>query len=909
LVYVERAARLRRLGKGCAASPDFPEEMAAVAATPSGDKKDESANRPSSTKAAEDKIKGPKVTRLQMIEFLNVREWWAKGQTGLCFTIVLWISFSFIVWNRTDVEAAFEVNSALINYIEETVAHPKLSKVPPLEKTQMPLPCTCACRSNLLGWPLGACGGIGNDGRTTEVLELTAMVPEHNATNLDVKAGGFDSAAMITWDDIESPDQLWYWARHGLIPALWTPRSGRSATERPGFLVRRNQLIGGVRVKQVRADVDDTCDLDDDLRRHYHRSCRLETPATESLDMTGVDPRFVNNSAANNAFSPSDSGTYDAMLDIELPMEDVAETMSLLTQYKWLDGMAREIEFTTVALNAEVGIYAYIQISFHFPFAGGVKKNVRVRLLQVVDISWEKIVDGQWVDFIPEVVWAVLIILLLRQELWQIGVMCYRKQFCEYVQDLWNYMDWISIVFGVPIFFYWYVIAFQTGDMTKAILDLRRAPLTDGDLVSHREAWNEISQAAEGILVIKYYHQMCLFWYTVILTFRFLKNFITQQKLATFELAFVHSLYDLWHFFLIFMTVLANFVLGGRILFGAELSAWSTLQQSAGSTVRMLMSNFDFEAMYEIAPISASLWFWLFILSMLFVFSNFLLAIIYDHWESFRKLIGPTPTVWQDIKENIKDFLWRCEWRRELIRDEEYRDAFNNPYEGNGDGLIAEILEVAKVDEEYEKATRSSSLGCKMVRRRLETYSMEGIENDGSEGGKILTQLEFRTMGADPYCAEHLLEECEKYVAKESAVKSHLEEVRNLSKLIRTCKVRLFEHCDQIEKGIDGERGNLWETLGELEYSLRESLDNFINLRTMGVDTLAPPLASQLRPVFGEIVLEPEQYKERMDIGDSEMGTPRSDQQDRAYELARKETEALRNAAARIEQPPPAIDN
>jgi hypothetical protein len=836
------------------------------------------------------KDQGLQITRLQMIEFLNVRQWWGKGQTALTFTTLFWISFMLILWMRSDVEAGYEVNSALITYIHETVAHPALSKVPPLAAKNMPVPCRCACRSNKRGWPQGPCGGIGNDGAVTELLDIVGTVPTQNATYLNLQDGGTDTAPTVAWDDIDSMETMWYWVRHGLVPALWAPKSGRRAKGKPGFILDRNLIVGGVRARQTRAKVAD-CDIAEELRSFYFVSCRSNDASAEKPDMTGVDPAFRNNSAARNAFAPREDGKghYDAMLDIELPIDDISETMTMLTKYKWVDHLASGLEFSALMLNVEIGVYAYMQVSFTFPSDGGVVKKVRVRLLQVVDAS-----TLAFVDFIPEIIWGILIVLLLRQELWQICVMCIKRRVCEYLSDFWNVIDWISIFFGVPIFFYWYIIALQTGDLSTVVLTLPRAPLQGVDLVANRETWEQMLNDATTILEVKYYHQLCLFWYTVILTFRFLKNFLTQQKLATFQMAFVQSFYDLWHFMLIFMAVLCNFILGGRILFGAELRHWSTFSRSIGTSVRMIMGRYEFDTMYEVAPISASIWFWLFILSVMFVLSNFLLAIIYDHWYQFRKLIGPTPTVLQDVREAWKDFKWRCEWRKELVKDEEYRESLNNPY----DGLIEELMEASKVDEEFEKASRTSSLGCKLVRRRIETYSMEGVTNDGSEGGKVLKNLEIREMGADPFTAEHIMEECQKYVAAEAVTKSHLEAVRNLSRLVKQCREKMDDHCTGIEKGLDGEREKLWETLNALETSLRDSLENFASLRETGVDTLAPPLSSELTN------FQPEPYKERMDVGDSDLGSEHSSVMDDAYERARMEHERLRDVAAINDMPP-----
>merc|ERR1712032_1689008 len=127
---------------------------------------------------------------------------------------------------------------------------------------------------------------------------------------------------------------------------------------------------------------------------------------------------------------------------------------------------------------------------------------------------------------------------------------------------------------------------------------------------------------------------------------------------------------------IIFLVLLANFALGGRVLFGKELHNWSTYLRAWSTTTRMLLGSHLSHEMYEAAPISASIWFWLFLLTMVFVMTNLLLAIVVDNHLSLRQAVGPTNGIIYDIRQAWADLWWRLDWRRDQISEGEYKAAF-----------------------------------------------------------------------------------------------------------------------------------------------------------------------------------------------------------------------------------------
>ena len=61
------------------------------------------------------------------VAFVHLR--WRKGQKTLCFTGVLWAIFAYLAVVRSGVTRQYEVQEALVNYVESIISHPGVSGV------------------------------------------------------------------------------------------------------------------------------------------------------------------------------------------------------------------------------------------------------------------------------------------------------------------------------------------------------------------------------------------------------------------------------------------------------------------------------------------------------------------------------------------------------------------------------------------------------------------------------------------------------------------------------------------------------------------------------------------------------------------------------------------------------------
>mmetsp|Transcript_42482 Transcript_42482/g.74494 ORF Transcript_42482/g.74494 Transcript_42482/m.74494 type:complete len:1050 (+) Transcript_42482:81-3230(+) len=791
------------------------------------------------------KQEGPVVTRLQMLEYLDGRNWWRFGQVALSFTLVLWINFIVIMFLRGDVSVSYDLHEALVLHIRKIVAHPSLSGVALRNASEIPMLCRCSCRSNLAPVPESACTSD-----QAEVLDFLGELPPNKDRLMGFDTAAFaaaglsaaahlvnpadDNVKVMTWNDITTVKDVMFWIEHGLIPDAWTNRTVHGADYMlQGLLARRNLIIGGVRARQQRAEAADDCEgkVSEGVQTFYLPRCRSGKPATGAYG------------PGQGGFVPTDTeqGFFDVYFDSERPMSDALSEVAYYRKHGWLDGTSKVLHLQAVLLNADVGMFLLLEVTFRFPFGGNVEKQIDAKTIHCGR-------KFEFQDYIPELIWAFLIICLLRQEISQLCWECYQRRCLAYWKDLWNMLDWLSILNGFAIAFFWLFMLTKAQSISDDVVALPRAPFASGlNINAYHEQWALVLDDVFSLFEFKQYYQLSLFWYTLIIMLRCLKGYLGQAKLAMLQTSIGNTFWDVLHLMLYFFVIFFNFTLGGHILFGAELQSWSTLVKSASASIRMMMGHFEFEEMYEVAPFSSTVWFWSFLLFLVFIFMNFLFAIIADYFATYREAVGVTTTILDDIISGWKDLIWRMYWRRQMFSEGEYKECCcSNPYSG----IVEELMYKSAVSDSFEENARVSCLGVKLGRKRMESLSVEGLAAEGHAGAVPTDLKDLQECDAEVMCADHLLEEGAEFVRQEDALRSQSQvlKVRNFVKMLRQHRKELNAHCEQMEKGNVEDSTILREAVERLEQSTKYCLLEFDDRKRIGVFSMAPPIEGLPRP-------------------------------------------------------------
>lgn len=94
-------------------------------------------------------------------------------------------------------------------------------------------------------------------------------------------------------------------------------------------------------------------------------------------------------------------------------------------------------------------------------------------------------------------------------------------------------------------------------------------------------------------------------------------------------------------------------------MFGAEDQGWANFRSAHRTTLSMLFGHGDFPKMYKIAPVSATAWLFAFVVAIVFLLANMLLALVIDHYGDSVKVYG---THGMSLIEQLSFFIRDASW-------------------------------------------------------------------------------------------------------------------------------------------------------------------------------------------------------------------------------------------------------
>merc|ERR550514_1215019 len=111
---------------------------------------------------------------------------------------------------------------------------------------------------------------------------------------------------------------------------------------------------------------------------------------------------------------------------------------------------------------------------------------------------------------------------------------------------------------------------------------------------------------------------------------RFFKAYSGQPRLAMVTSTLTRAATDLFHFMIVFMTIFLCYSYSGMFLFGRRVEKFSTATYAVQTCFNMVMGDFDWSELSEEHNFTAMMWFWSFMVLVVLVMMNMLLAIVMD---------------------------------------------------------------------------------------------------------------------------------------------------------------------------------------------------------------------------------------------------------------------------------------
>jgi hypothetical protein len=468
-----------------------------------------------------------------------------------------------------------------------------------------------------------------------------------------------DFAGHKDLHEVNSVVDFWSFMSVGLVPLLWVQEKSwsedatfRNGSIEPGLtptvyldqkdwglMIYYNRIVGGIRLRQERAH-SVTCDKSPELNPFYRTECMGGTLQDYSLD-PDID----------KARSMNADETVTKWLWVHQEYDDVAEMVKQMELTGWIDHNTEKVEISIPVYNAEYSVHSLINVNLYFSRGGHIWKHI---VAQSIYANW----FSSWYQFCFDATYLGCISWIFLTEIADVaqtflaGV--FKGLYYDYL-TIWNFVDWVSIIFGFILmgFFFW-----CTDMSTKLNSDGVKIGAIPKPIAHSTESIPEvmtyIQELEVGVNWVTF-TQKWLARYPLVIVFRLFKSFHAQPRLALVTMTLQSSMDDLFHFLIVFFSVMLGFVTSAVVLFGREVEDLVTASRGCIYVVRAILGDLDFDALKVGGRVQAGAWMMVFMIFGSLLLLNMLLAIVMDAYSDVKANSSGSQTLWGQIRLSIKN--------------------------------------------------------------------------------------------------------------------------------------------------------------------------------------------------------------------------------------------------------------
>lgn len=476
--------------------------------------------------------------------------------------------------------------------------------------------------------------------------------------------------------DVDNFQEYWSWLIDGFIPLFFDqegdyseqfpetamPLNGPPATPRSqrGFTLNYNRIIGGIRIRQESSS-DEVCESSPDLWEFYNKSC-VGGKGYELWPETWSSFGIAN-------------PTSEWWLYIQDDVEDVLQDAIDQETSSWLSDRTTKVELAIPVYNAGLRVYSLVTVNFFFNRGGMIWKRV---LAMSTFSNWFLSGEWMWANVVFDSLWCLGLSWLVVTELVEI-VTTVKKDggsgICTYI-GFWNLVDWVSIVVGITI-----VMFFVIRNSGSNALNEELGNLSDINEVTHQEEYRvqvrHLASALEEEVRSTDTFRLLLAVYPVVNLVRLFKAFASQPRLSLFTRTLSAARGDLLHFLVVFISIFLTYAVSGVLLFGRKLEEFATFGHAIATCFRFMMGDFQWEVLSYTGRIEAGFWFMSFMIFIVMLMLNMLLAIVMDAYSDQKGKSTDSETLWEEGWEEL--MRWNAQRKGQHVRLETVLKCLKNP--------------------------------------------------------------------------------------------------------------------------------------------------------------------------------------------------------------------------------------
>jgi hypothetical protein len=459
------------------------------------------------------------------------------------------------------------------------------------------------------------------------------------------------------------------WIHRGFVPAVTMPGL------KHGQVRRTQQLLGKVRLAQTRS-VPVKCDINNDLVGFYDGECHPKGGTPESFGTSEKTGKRANGRYFTWTYGPTldtsfyfapytqsnEKNKFVAWVDIGRSLDILDQQFKSLKDFDWLDDNSQDATVEAIFLNPELNAYSKMVITFRMNRGGWIDQSVHVTPIRG-DIYYH------WAVIWMDVMWITIMLFLCIQAVQHAIEEIKRGLFWWWITDFFVLFDFLSLLGGTGIAVLFWYITTRVDAFVQGVSGLGSMPLENG--IEAQEVWKtryilknwDYEKDVQAIFdeftnlnaLQEWFRLICL-GYNLVIVCRFYRGFTGQPRIAVMLQTMSQVAMFMLHYLIVFVIVMANFIITGYILFGEQLEEWSSFGKATCSACLVLFGRFDYSDFHRVAPVSAALWFASFYILVCLVITGLTTATILHHYLSVRRKTGEAgqsivKQVWQMIGE------------------------------------------------------------------------------------------------------------------------------------------------------------------------------------------------------------------------------------------------------------------
>lgn len=457
-------------------------------------------------------------------------------------------------------------------------------------------------------------------------------------------------------NDVNTYADFWSWMSRGFLPLLWVQSynlaEGRNWSEpyvqqasemwsqdrnNRGILLHYNRIILGVRISQERdiTVIENTLTGDckvNKLKSMYDKDC-VGGHGYE-LEPETFEARQTKNPTRMHWLYINDDQDF------------VRQQLVQMERDGWLDEHTRKIELAMPVYNAEYGLHTMFICCFFFSRGGHIWKDIIP--LSAFAQNWNSMASVFW-----DLIWMFCIFWIIATEAMEIlevlrdhGAAGILK---EYV-GFWNGVDWGSAWAGLVIGSMFFINFNNIGAMNLALKALGATDESE-DQSEYRKLGKIYVEKLEIELQYAYNFRLCQALYPLVIAMRLFKAFGSQPRLAVVTKTLESAWVDLIHFLIIFCSVFLTYTVAGVVLFGREVSSFTTVFRAMITCFRAMFGDFDWDELRQVGRFDAFMWFLPFMILIVLILLNMLIAIVMDAYDEVITGLDHEDNIWVMTKK------------------------------------------------------------------------------------------------------------------------------------------------------------------------------------------------------------------------------------------------------------------